>query len=307
MFFVPESTASQVDAFPSDPLRRRHWRRILYETQPFPDNFFDGRKFFDQLDLTLNDNMAGVSFTAVIVGASVVVQQLTVVAIFLTTYRYIVQFDVSANSLVIFDLVLLTMGYVIQRSLDKNAFSSISWKIAFHAIFLFGVCLRVAAPALKTLTSSFSEDTVHALAIASSTLHLASFDYGHAAVGETSGSGFFSGALSLNAAMITAVLLASRLSNIEIVFSFMLLAVILFSFLPSLSRLLRLLSIPLHLVFTTAKCLFAGAQLFYLDFTLFIIYILLVFFIWAVCPFWLTRMHVYKRALKGPWDIASVR
>jgi phosphatidylinositol glycan class C protein len=160
----------------------------------------------------------------------------------------------------------------------------------------------VAAPALQTLTSSFSEDTVHALTIAFSVLHLVSYDY--KTLEDSSDAS--TGTLSLNASMFTAVLLASRLNNIEMVFAFMLLAVILFSFLPSISRAILQRSVGLHLVFTLFVSLFACALLYYLDFTLFIIYELWVIFISTVCPLWLMKMQIFKKALKGPWDIATL-
>lgn len=43
----------------------------------------------------------------------------------------------------------------------------------------FLVCLRIVSPVLQTLTSSYSNDTIDALVIIFSTIHLVFYDYAY--------------------------------------------------------------------------------------------------------------------------------
>ena len=212
----------------------------------------------------------------------------------------------SLDWLVTFDVVLLTVGHIFHRALDTSVTLQPSLSESLRGVFLFGVCLRVAVPVVQTLTSSFSGNTIHALAIALSTIHLVFYDYSFVHDGDVEQ---FTGTVSLNASMFTAVILASRLDDVETVFSFMLLAVICFSFYPIIARLIYQRSLALHLVVTLLQCILAGSLLFYLDFTLFAIFSSLVMFVWVVCPLFFKHMQQsYKKSFKGykDWDIVDI-
>jgi phosphatidylinositol glycan class C protein len=164
--------------------------------------------------------------------------------------------------------------------------------------------LRIAAPILQTLTSSFSDDTIYALVLVLSSLHLIFYDYNFIFSTEEV---IFSGALSLNAAMFTAVLLASRMKeDVGMVVSLLLLAVICFALYPSFSRTIRHRSLSLYVMLTVIMWIVATLLLMKLDTTLFVVYQLVMFFIGFIFPLWLTKMQVYKKSLCGPWEEATV-
>lgn len=164
-----------------------------------------------------------------------------------------------------------------------------------QSICLFAICIRIAAPILQTLTSSFSEDTIHALSITFSILHLLLHDYSliHSQT-EVITSGSFSGSLSLNAAMFTAVLLASRLSNMEKVVVFILLAILCFSLYQPVAKIVYLRSRALFLASTILLAIIASILLWFLDKTLFTAYLIVVNFTWFVSPLALTHMTSRK-------------
>jgi len=178
-----------------------------------------------------------------------------------------------------------------------------SFNKALCSSMIFGICLRVAAPVLKTLTSSYSSDTIHALAIIFSSVHLVFYDYAFI----DNNTMDFSGTLSLNAAMFTAVLLASRLENVDVVAAFVFLAVILFSFMPLSVRLIKLHSPQFHVLTCILLWLVATIMLIVLDSTLFTVYQVLVALVWFICPLWYLYFQRYKKSLKGPWDIAILQ
>lgn len=279
----------------------RQWRKVLYEKLPYPDNYIDSIKFLDQLDIARSSKDH--SYKDLFLSTSVIAQQVTVVAIFLSIYQYIVRANGSTKVLFnigLIDFILVALGYLIDRILSvEETDKKLSIVDLLKYILLFVICLRIAAPILQTLTSSFSDDTINALAITFATLHLVFYDYGFV-IGEYES---FSGTISLNAAVFTAVLLASRLSNIPTVVVFVLLAIICFSLFPITAKIIKRSSMSLHLLVTFSLMIIASSLLWFLDKTLFTVYEVIIFFLWIICPLWFMQMLPFKRALKGPWDI----
>ena len=115
------------------------------------------------------------------------------------------------------------------------------------------------------------------------------------------------GTVSLNAAMFTAVLLASRLRQIEMVTAFIVLAVISFSLFPGTAKLIKRKSMTLHLVLTCSMWFIATVLLVHLHSILLVTYQFIIIFVWGVCPCWLYYLCVnYKKRMRGPWDIAEL-
>jgi hypothetical protein len=113
--------------------------------------------------------------------------------------------------------------------------------------------------------------------------------------------------LSLTAVMFTAVMLASRLTEIEVVTVFSIHAVISFLLFPDVARLVKRRSLTLHLVLLLAMWLTATVILYHLDIVLFAVYQVLIVFISLICPPWLCFFYSHhKRAMRGPWDIAQL-
>eukprot|EP00752_Nemacystus_decipiens_P007826 g6991.t1 len=187
------------------------------------------------------------------------------------------------------------------EGLDDLSLSSVSSTLA--SFFLFLAILRIMAPVLRTLTVSYSDDTIYALAVTLSFLHLAFHDYSYA---NTTASGHFQGTLSLNAAIFAAVLLASRLESNEKVFGLVLFALELFAFFPLARREVKRHSLLLHASVTSAVVLPTGLLLFLRHPTLFTAYVGTVVLITVACPLWLLRVQRYKLRIEGPWDIAHV-
>ena len=102
--------------------------------------------------------------------------------------------------------------------------------------FLLAGLLRLISSVLRTLTASYSSDTVHALAIGGMFIHLLACDFNYAngrGREKTSSSSFQGGTVSLNAALLSTTLLASRLSSNSTVYVFVTLSVVLFCFYPA--------------------------------------------------------------------------
>ena len=122
---------------------------------------------------------------------------------------------------------------------------------ASDAIVLAAI-LRFLASVLRTLTASYSSDTVNALAIGGMVVHLLACDYSYALGIETKGNDggddghsgssrrmhtgrptFLGGTVSLNASLFSTTLLASRLPTNVMSYAFISSAVVLFAFYPA--------------------------------------------------------------------------
>lgn len=277
------------------------WKRILYERQPFRDDYYDPEKFFDQLELK-TQSKEDISFVSIVTGVSMVAQQLTLVTIFFAVYKLSKNEGSIFSIINVLNLLLLILGFCFHLYFDGGNLKIIS---TLQNTLLFGIYLRVAAPILHTLTHSFSGDTIHALAITFSTIHLVSYDYNLKGKNDQK-ENRSAGILSLNAAMFTAIILASRLKNIETVASFLLLAILLFVLFPEVGRKIKSYSINLHLILTFSKWLIASVLLYFLDKTLFYVYQILMCILCFVGPLLFVNMLSYKKAFRGPWDIAEI-
>jgi phosphatidylinositol N-acetylglucosaminyltransferase subunit C len=151
----------------------KQWRKILYEKQPYPDNYVD-EKFLHDLDM-IPQSSSPTAYT-IFLSTSVVVQQITAVAIFVAIHKFITKHESFFWRLFAFDAYLLILIYMIHRIFSDN---NPTLKSTFKSSLLFVICLRVIAPALQTLTSSYSDDTIDALAIIFSSLHLVFHDYAY--------------------------------------------------------------------------------------------------------------------------------
>lgn len=313
-----------------DPQKQR-WRKILYEKQYYHDNYIDVNNFLEHIDTTSRLDTYSLSYGKLVFDTSVVAHQVTIIVIFLTIYKYIVRgqsLPKINGYIALIDVLLLLLCYCTNRwtqhggsrpsggSIDAAGSTSRTYHVPYQTVqnqaqeniengglfttiqssCVFVICLRLAAPILQTLTSSFSDDTIHALAIVFSTLHLVFYDYEF--VDNLDGGGV-SGTLSLNAAMFTAVLLASRLNNLEVVLGFILLAVIVFTIFPIVIRSVKARDASLYFTATVFMSLLAFVMLWRLDVTLFAIYFIVLVFIWIVCPFWLMRMQIYKKTVNA--------
>eukprot|EP00985_Skeletonema_marinoi_P005538 scaffold2410_cov165-Skeletonema_marinoi.AAC.2 len=188
---------------------------------------------------------------------------------------------------------------------------------------LLAVILRVISGLLRSLTASYSTDTVYALAVTGMAVHLLACDYKFANGYEKDDDGgtptltrshhprpkFLGGTVSLNAAFFATVLLISRIKSNATSYAFVSSVVTLFAFYPTsrheIARhfpnrlgfspcfaITAALSVSawLLLVSLEERCMFVGLQLFLLVLS-------------PILQWWLQR---YKKIITGKWDIAHI-
>mmetsp|Transcript_31950 Transcript_31950/g.52743 ORF Transcript_31950/g.52743 Transcript_31950/m.52743 type:complete len:325 (+) Transcript_31950:188-1162(+) len=199
---------------------------------------------------------------------------------------------------------------------------------------LLAALLRLLAAVLKTLTASYSSDTVHALAITGMIIHLLGCDYAYAN-GFTTGTRqhqeepqeqsvstattsllssqqpqepFLGGTMSLNAAFFSTTLLASRLSSNWTVHLFVSSSVTIFAFYPATRHGLFLKS-PIkapYVILFTILMLAAATYVLLESMQEKIIFVGVLVTICWVAPAWKYHLQCYKVNIHGPWDIAHI-
>mmetsp|Transcript_31479 Transcript_31479/g.66216 ORF Transcript_31479/g.66216 Transcript_31479/m.66216 type:complete len:373 (+) Transcript_31479:85-1203(+) len=190
---------------------------------------------------------------------------------------------------------------------------------------LLAAMLRFLSGVLRTLTASYSTDTVYTLAISGMVIHLLAADYryadGESSVDVVDGISslnnslsvhprppFWGGAVSLNAAFFSTVLLVSRIKSNATSYAFVSSVVTLFAFYPA-SR---------HNIAGSYPNTIRGSPCFIITFALSIAAWLLIssferilfasmqllIFVMSPCLQW--RLQRHKQIITGPWDIAHI-
>ncbi|KAN0012174.1 hypothetical protein ACTFIU_007472 [Dictyostelium citrinum] len=274
------------------------WKKNLYEKQPYSDNYTD-ETFL--IGLVQNANFIKYDFWTVVLDSFTVSQQITSVILFAIIFFHSLKHTLTLPFLVAMAGGFLVLGYIAIIIIDPSA-NFLSIRSSFlHIILLFGTVYGLS-PVLRTLTNSFSDDTIWALTFILLLAHLFFHDYGYT----NNESQKFSAPVSLNAAIFASVLLGSRLpSNIH-VFVLISYAIETFALFPIFRHHLKRHSMELHVGLTVILCVTCSLLLLGMSKLLALIYIGIIGTITFVCPLWLIFIQKYKNEINGPWDEASV-
>ena len=187
----------------------------------------------------------------VVSNSHVVGQELILTCLFLASHRVVSstgsQYEIEVVARMVQpSLILVWLAFFLvvlhnQPSLHAHQTRKIKIRHRIADGFFMAIVLRFLAAVLKTLTASYSTDTVHALAILGMLLHLLACDYSYANgvgpgipyVEATKRPAFEGGTLSLTAAFFATTLLASRLDNNVTVYIFVSSSVVLFALYPA--------------------------------------------------------------------------
>jgi len=279
--------------------KKPKWRKILYEKQPYPDNYVDSTFL---IGLVQNANFIQYDFWMVVQESAAVSQQVTVVALFIIVFVQTLEGRLGLPFLLIMDALLVILGYLFRLAIDNNSTSGFRFlSQSLRMLLLFGTVFALS-PVLRTLTNAFSDDTIWALTSFLLILHLYFHDYGFVN-GVTD---HFTAPVSLNAAIFTSVLLGSRLPSNLHVFVLISYAIELFALFPIVRHHLKKFSVELHLGSTLLMFVLTTGLLLGMSTFISILYIVSIVSITFVGPSWLIFIQKYKNEINGPWDEAIV-
>uniref|UniRef100_A0A8C8RG13 Phosphatidylinositol glycan anchor biosynthesis class C n=1 Tax=Pelusios castaneus TaxID=367368 RepID=A0A8C8RG13_9SAUR len=278
----------------------RRWQKVLYERQPFPDNYVDHR-FLEEL--RKNIYARKYQYWAVVFESGVVIQQLCSVCVFVVIWWYMDEGLLTpqwlfgaglASSLIgyiLFDLIDLGAG---RKESGRTRWADLKSTLVFIA-FTYGF-----SPVLKTLTESVSTDTIYAMSALMLLGHLIFFDYGANAA-------IVSSTLSLNMAIFASVCLASRLPRSLHTFAMVTFAIQSFALWPMLQKKLKAQTPCCYVGVTLLFALSALVGLLTISGVAAILFALLLLSISCLCPYCLIWLQLFKDNIHGPWDEAEIK
>eukprot|EP00124_Ichthyophonus_hoferi_P005983 Ihof_evm1s1096 gene=Ihof_evmTU1s1096 len=201
------------------------WRKVLYLTQPYPDNHTD-TSFLAML--RMNPNTRRYNYWALVRESGAISQHISAIAIFGIIFIYSDQGLISdwglLTTVVILALSFVIWCFVFQDNVHVPSAQGFKG-VALAMLFLFGL-----SPILRTLTSTISTDTIHTMALIALAFTFIATDFSRLPVRQLTG---------LNEAMFASVCLASRLATSVYAIGLLLITLELFALLPYVGRAYR--------------------------------------------------------------------
>ncbi|KAI3622420.1 phosphatidylinositol n-acetylglucosaminyltransferase subunit c [Moniliophthora roreri] len=187
------------------------WQKLLWRSQSFPDNYVPQGMFLSSLRRNLN--FTPYDYKSLALLSCPITQHLAMTLVFLDVFIQLKDRSLDPRMLVLLTTTLFLVGYA-------------SWELILYftssdrrgnadrlksSILIF-LALMSLSPVLRTLTAATSSDSIWALSAALFLVSLLLADYGPSkTVGHSQES--LTSVLSINAAISSSVVLASRLSD----------------------------------------------------------------------------------------------
>lgn len=277
------------------------WERVMWKGgQGVADNFVD-KKLKESVSSNKSFGLTNQSYLSILNnGAIPILIQFTVVVFQVIFFFHLYsEGEEGINCptfyfLGLFYIALFSFGYLVYVSKERSV------QIIFnHArnLGLYAMLVFAATPVLRSLTRSYSTDTVWTLAFLCALLHLYMFDYKYFANPLSTS---LECTLSRSSAFMLTLLLASRLESNLYVFFYLSFSGIVFSLVPQCWHTLKKRNSILYIVFLS---------IFVLD--LFLVlptpwnaaYVAFVVLVLVLLPLLLILLLAYTKSNRyGPWD-----
>ncbi|PVV03098.1 hypothetical protein BB560_002428 [Smittium megazygosporum] len=283
------------------PPPKKPWQKKLYIVQDYPDDYVD-ETFL--IELQKNANVKIYDYWDVVVETLVVTQHFSSILIFISLFIYIYNGHLTETSLLWVGLVGLLLGSLLWDNIIKS--SNIPGPLVFTKKMLasvvnFGLILYFLSPVLRTLTEDTSSDTIWALTVLFFILNLGFHDYFIDNLTRINSMG----SISVNTAVLACVLLASRLQSNNLVFAFLVIALLWFALFPLLRKLLIVFSKKASIILTAVLVALGTILFLPISKAVSLVHFSLSFFITFIFPVWLIWIQRYKNEIHGPWDEAT--
>jgi len=281
------------------------WEKVLWKTQSYPDNHIPERYFL--ASLRKNPNFKPYTYWPLVLASCAITQHLAMIYIFLAVFVRLKECSLDPRLLVWITVTCFVGGYMTWELLECSRFNRAQrntnrTKTLKSSILVF-LALMALSPVLKTLSAATSSDSIWALSACLFMLNALLADYSPAKLGSQVRERLTS-VLSMNAAISSSVVLASRLSDDLAVFALILFSVQAFALFPMLRQRLQVTPTIVQALLTfslSTLCLNLTASL---SVPVSYIYAATLLFVTFVAPGVLVWAQKYKNEIRGPWDVA---
>lgn len=279
------------------------WKRVLWQRQPYPDNYVPPDSFL--ASLRRNPSFTPYTYWPLVLSCCPITQHLGTIFIFVAVFVRLQERSLDARLLLWISVACFLVGYLVWEVLDYSSPSRgplTRFKVLKSSL-LFFLTLMSLAPVLKTLTAATSSDSIWALSACQFLMNTLLAEYGYA----KSGPQRLSSVLSMNAAISSSVVLASRLPDDLSVFSLVLFAVQLFALFPMLRH--RFGAVPPILQVALTVSISALSFALTMSLSPFVTALTSAIYVTVnvVAPGILVWAQRYKNEIRGPWDVAVPR
>lgn len=280
------------------------WNKVLWERQPFPDNYIHPHSFLSSL--RRNPNFKPYTYWPLVLLCCAITQHLATIFTFLAVFVRLKERWLDARVLLWVSIASFFGGYALYEILScsnpvRGAFTRSNTIKSSLLVFL---ALMGLSPVLRTLTAATSSDSIWALSACLFLLNALLADYSSM---KPVPQERLTSVLSMNAAISSSVVLASRLPDDLAVFALVLFAVQLFALFPILRHRLQVTPQVAQILFTLTLCILSFALTVPLSVSVAYIYAGISITVTFVAPGVLVWAQKYKNEIRGPWDVAVPR
>ncbi|KAG1750008.1 phosphatidylinositol N-acetylglucosaminyltransferase subunit C [Suillus paluster] len=279
------------------------WNKVLWERQPFPDNYIHPHSFLSSL--RRNPNFKPYTYWPLVLLCCAITQHLATIFTFLAVFVRLKERWLDARVLLWVSIVSFFGGHALCEILSSNTVrgASTGSKTIKSSLLVF-LALMGLSPVLRTLTAATSSDSIWALSACLFLLNALLADYSSM---KPVTQERLTSVLSMNAAISSSVVLASRLPDDLAVFSLVLFAVQLFALFPMLRHRLQVTPQVVQILFTLILCVLSFVLTVPLSVSVASIYACILITVTFVAPGVLVWAQKYKNEIRGPWDVAVPR
>ncbi|KAI0365238.1 phosphatidylinositol N-acetylglucosaminyltransferase [Pilatotrama ljubarskyi] len=280
------------------------WERVLWKKKQYPDNYVP-RSFLSSL--SRNPNFKPYTYWHLVVLSCPISQHLASIFIFLAVFMRLSQHLLDPRALVWISAGVFLAGYMVWEILDCTSADNVARYTdrakTLKASILVYLALMSLSPVLKTLTAATSSDSIWALSASLFILNALLADY-TALRPQSHRRERLTSVLSMNAAISSSVVLASRLSDDISVFGLILFSVQAFALFPMLRRRIQNAVRPVQIMVTVFLSGLSLLLTYPLSVTAAYLYAFCFIFVTFVAPGMLVWAQRFKNEIRGTWDPA---
>ncbi|KII94361.1 hypothetical protein PLICRDRAFT_99714 [Plicaturopsis crispa FD-325 SS-3] len=284
------------------------WEKVLWKKQDFPDNYIPRDSFLSALKK--NPNFKPYTYGQLVIASCAITQHLATIYIFLAVFLRLKARTLDPRILVWISIGCFVVGYTAWELLDRspgdrraNRMSPPRAKTLKSSILVF-LALMSLSPVLKTLTAATSSDSIWALSACLFVLNALLADYNTVQLNGKIRERLTS-VLSINAAISSSVVLASRLRDDLAVFALILFAVQTFTLFPMLRHRLQATPTVLQAILTVFLSTLSVLLTAPLSRTASHLHAASLSTVTFIAPAVLVWAQKHKNEIRGPWDVAT--